>query len=107
MVDFSAAIAAAESSAMETWFSPGVSDSVALNGTPIQANIIGYGLDEEGRAQGDSVDVMFKVSDAPVLTFRDSTVIIDGVTWRYPKLITGDRLTVTYRFRNNERPLAR
>lgn len=90
--------------AISELFSENFADAVTLSGTPLFAHVIGYSIEEDGRATANCVDVMFQSADVSAISYRESVLEIDGVSWRFPKLLSGDLFSKTYRFRNNERP---
>lgn len=91
--------------AMSTWFGTDMTETIDYNGTDIQGHVVEYGRAEEDRVVYDYVDIEVDNTDMSEITFRTDTVVIDSVTWRYPKKLKGDPYASVFRFRRNERPL--
>jgi hypothetical protein len=93
-------------SAMTAWFGSEFADTVALNGTDVNVQVLEHGTEEAADGKADYVDVEFLASDYPTITYRTDTVVWGGLTFRYPKKSRDDGRTRVVRFRRNVRPRA-
>jgi hypothetical protein len=78
-------------------------ETVTLNGSSVVAVPGDPTPDESADGMVDILDIEFKASDYATITYRTDTVVVDGVTWSYPKLIRQDDYTKLVRFRHNAR----
>lgn len=79
--------------------------TASLNGSSVVVIVHEVEQDESGPGAVELIKVEFQNSDYSTITYRTDTLIIDGETWSYPKLISKDPYSSTkiVQFRRNER----
>jgi len=80
---------------------------VTYNTSDISVIIVGHGTDADANSVFDFVDVIAKASDVPTVTYRTDTLVYDGLTWRYPKVLEQDAYCKKIRLIRNQRPKVR
>lgn len=98
----------AEDNAVAAWFSTdfgAVAATLAGEAVTVARPVYGHG--EDGRSEYDYVDVRIRISEyAPDdIDYKNDTLILAGVTWRYPKFQKQAGDTMVVRFRRNEKPI--
>jgi len=78
-------------------------ETVTYNSVDIPA-IVDCGSDEDANSIFDFMDIEVQTLDVAVVTYRTDTLVYDGLTWRYPKIISQDAQTKKIRFIRNQRP---
>ena len=81
-------------------------ETVAYNSVDIPA-IVDQGAEEDANSLFDFIDIEVQGSDVAAVAYRTDTLVYDGLTWRYPKIISQDAHTKKIRFIRNQRPKAR
>lgn len=104
MGNFDAAVTAA----MDIWFGADMDpETLTYNGSDIPGHIHGRGQDEDTNSVFDFLDIEVMASDVPTVTYRTDTLVYDGLTWRYPKVLGQDAYCKKIRFVRNQRPRVR
>lgn len=91
--------------AMDRWFDADFADPVTLNGLSVNAHVDDQGRDGDENSVFDYIDVEFSQADYSVVNYRADTLVFNGVTYRYPRVLRIDgSYTITVRFIDNQRP---
>ena len=94
--------------AMPIWFGADMDpETVAYNSSNIPGHIHECGTQEDSNSVFDFMDIEVINSDVATVTYRTDTLVYDGLTWRYPKVLEQDSKTKKIRFIRNQRPKAR
>lgn len=81
--------------------------TVTYNGSGIPGVVAGSGTEEDANSVYDYLEIELRVSDITTITYRTDTLIYDGDTWRYPKIMEQDAYTLKVRWIRSQRPKAR
>lgn len=91
--------------AKQAWFdSDLLASSATLNGGAVTVCILERGTEDDDNSVFDYLDVALQPADYATVTYRTDTLVYDGVTWRYPRVMKIDEASLTVRWIADQKP---
>lgn len=91
--------------AAAAWFDSDIMAVAAtLNGGAVSVCILEHGREEDENSVFDFLDVAHQAADYSTVTYRTDTLVYDGVTWRYPRIMAANSVGLDVRWISNQKP---